>query len=55
MAQNGSSKAFVLKLFEVVDLSNDESIIKVCLKVGLISGLMYLLSDYAEMREAFYC
>ena len=33
MAQNGSSKAFVLKLFEVVDLSNDESNIKVRLKV----------------------
>ena len=33
MAQNGSSKAFVLKPFEVVDLSNDESNIKVRLKV----------------------
>ena len=33
MAKNGSSKAFVLKPFEVVDLSNDESNIKVRLKV----------------------
>ena len=33
MAQNESSKAFVLKPFEVVDLSNDESNIKVRLKV----------------------
>ena len=38
-AQNQSSKAFVLKPFKDVELSNDESYIKVRLKLQLISGL----------------
>ena len=37
--RNQSSKAFVLKPFKVVELSNDESNIKVRLKLQLISGL----------------
>ena len=39
MAQNESSKAFVLKPFKVVELSKDEFNIKVRLKLQLTSSL----------------
>ena len=38
-AQNQSIKSFVLKPFKAIELSNDESHIKVRLKLQLITGL----------------